>query len=570
MRPFEIFFAQMCDPQSPVLEKSHDVFTCILCCKFQIFLGAEVGSVKLWFKLWLNTWGASSGVLRHRRFIMRVSCSVLVVATAIFRGHAFTGVLNRPIDTRQPNRGGLASQPNDANSPSFGCAWPSLALAAAATAVAATAKHRRQRATTVCQAERRVVVTGMGITSCLGNTLDDVAENLKNGQSGITFSEEYEKLGIKSTVRGRPCLSPEEIKELIPRKTLRFMGPNAQFAYIALDRAIQDAGLKPEEYENNERCASILGQGGTSIRDITESCGFVADQVKRWPSKVGPYRVTRTMGSTVSAVLSSAFKLQGPSFSISSACSTGAHCIGVGMEQIQLNKADMAVAGAGENECWEFTAMFDCMGALSTKRNEDPTKASRAFDKDRDGFVIAGGGGMVILEELEHAKARGAKIYAELTGYGANSDGYDVVAPSGVGGEKCMKIALAMADEIGGQKEVDYVNTHGTSTPIGDVQELGAVKRVFEDRGYQPFVGSTKSMSGHALGAAGVHEAIYSLLMMQEGFLAQSINIENLVDEAEGMKILTERHDGGVARVASNSFGFGGTNACLVFDKYEA
>ncbi|CAK9018089.1 3-oxoacyl-[acyl-carrier-protein] synthase 1 (3-oxoacyl-[acyl-carrier-protein] synthase I) (Beta-ketoacyl-ACP synthase I) (KAS I), partial [Durusdinium trenchii] len=653
-----------------------------------------------------------------------------------------------------------------------------------------------------------------------------------------------------------------------------------------------DAGLKPEDYENNERCASILGacvaqgwilgQGGTSIPDVMESCGYVADQVKRWPSKVGPYRVTRTMGSTVSAVLSSAFKLQGPSFSISSACSTGAHCIGVAMEQIQLNKADMAVAGAGENECWQFTAMFDCMGALSTKRNAEPTKlgelnsgkASRAFDKERDGFVIAGagagGGGMVVLEELEHAKARGARIYGELVGYAANSDGYDVVAPSGVGGEKChsvgkkcelrfdaprrafgdasrsdesdeeqrkeslqsrdawlepaqplkvrvleglgerdfgdedrklnewfeekkaegtaaaggavlggmlggpigavvgsqarqraeelggcelaawegivaagmfqygfsrltdktrslsevaskigpvlnnaldamevdegdeekeevskkeaketkdvqataatpkpaappkpkpkadelqqireklkvkqktlekeiddlyhqaeealkageedrarecleerakrqkslkdmtegqerraeqrkkkaeeiyhkvahlhsrvtmqqkgvfsgrMKLALAMADQIGGEKEVTYVNTHGTSTPIGDVQELGAVKRVFEERGYQPYVGSTKSMSGHALGAAGVHEAIYSLLMMDRGFLAESINIENLVDEAEGMKILTERHDGEVARVASNSFGFGGTNACLVFDKYEA
>merc|ERR1712066_694434 len=276
--------------------------------------------------------------------------------------------------------------------------------------------------------------------------------------------------------------------------------------------------------------------------------------------KVGPYRVTRTMGSTVSAVLSSAFKLQGPSFSISSACSTGAHCIGVAMEQIQLNKADMAFAGAGENECWEFTVMFDCMGALSTKRNDDPTKASRAFDKDRDGFVIAGGGGMLVLEELEHAKARGAKIYAELVGYAANSDGYDVVAPSGVGGERCMKLAMAEANRIGGEKPVEYVNTHGTSTPVGDVQELGAVRRVFEPLGYQPWVGSTKSLSGHALGAAGVHEAIYSLLMAENGFLAQSANIEDLVDEAEGMNILTERHDGHVQRIMSNSFGFGGTN----------
>eukprot|EP00931_Biecheleriopsis_adriatica_P034125 TRINITY_DN19747_c0_g1_i1.p1 TRINITY_DN19747_c0_g1~~TRINITY_DN19747_c0_g1_i1.p1 ORF type:complete len:530 (-),score=128.43 TRINITY_DN19747_c0_g1_i1:99-1616(-) len=419
------------------------------------------------------------------------------------------------------------------------------------------------------EAQRRVVVTGMGMTGCLGDSLDEVADSLKNAKSGITFSEEYAKYGIKSNIRGTPKLTTDEIKEIIPRQAMRFMGRNAQFAYISLQRAIEDAGLKAEDYENNPRCASILGQGGTSIIDVTESVGFVENQVKRWPNKVGPYRVTRTMGSTVSAVLSSQFKLQGPSFSISSACSTGAHCIGVGMEQIQLNKCDMAMAGAGENECWEFTAMFDCMGALSTKRNDDPTKASRAFDKDRDGFVIAGGGGMLVLEELEHAKARGARIYAELVGYAANSDGYDVVAPSGVGGERCMKLAIAMADEIGGKKNVDYVNTHGTSTPVGDVQELAAVKRVFDELGYTPFVGSTKSLSGHALGAAGVHEAIYSLLMADRGFLAQSANIENLVDEAEGMKILTEMHEGPVKRVLSNSFGFGGTNACLVFDKWE-
>lgn len=473
-----------------------------------------------------------------------------------------------PFDTRAT---GAPLQRNDGVTDTSGRGWQSVGAAVALAAAAGAKVARRARGTSriTLFADRRVVVTGMGITSCLGNSLDEVAETLHEGKSGITFSEEYEKFGIKSQVRGTPDLTQEEIKELIPRKALRFMGRNAQFAYIALQRAIDNAGLKPEDYENNERCASILGQGGTSIVDITESVGFVADQVKRWPSKVGPYRVTRTMGSTVSAVLSSSFKLQGPSFSISSACSTGAHCIGVAMEQIQMDKADMAVAGAGENECWESTAMFDCMGALSTKRNSEPTKASRAFDKDRDGFVIAGGGGMLILEELEHAKARGAKIYAELTGYGANSDGYDVVAPSGVGGERCMKIAMAMADKIGGEKEVGYVNTHGTSTPVGDVQELGAVNRVFTEKGYQPFVGSTKSMSGHALGAAGVHEAIYSILMMERGFLAESINIEDLVDEAEGMKILTERHDGGVARVASNSFGFGGTNACIVFDKYE-
>mmetsp|Transcript_72885 Transcript_72885/g.170718 ORF Transcript_72885/g.170718 Transcript_72885/m.170718 type:complete len:492 (-) Transcript_72885:4-1479(-) len=487
---------------------------------------------------------------------------------------AFAGSPTKLTPRTAPLNAGVARppQPNEQRLSGTTGGWQSIgaavAFAAAATSVKATKRARVSGRITLF-ADRRVVVTGMGITSCLGNTLDEVADSLKEGKSGITFSEEYEKFGIKSQVRGKPDLTEAEIKELIPRKALRFMGKNAQFAYIALQRAIDDAGLKPEEYENNERCASILGQGGTSIVDVTESVGFVADQVKRWPSKVGPYRVTRTMGSTVSAVLSSSFKLQGPSFSISSACSTGAHCIGVAMEQIQMNKADMAMAGAGENECWEFTAMFDCMGALSTKRNSEPTKASRAFDKDRDGFVIAGGGGMLVLEELEHAKARGAKIYGELTGYGANSDGYDVVAPSGVGGERCMKIAMSMADRIAGEKEVGYVNTHGTSTPVGDVQELGAVNRVFTEKGYQPYVGSTKSMSGHALGAAGVHEAIYSLLMMDRGFLAQSINIDDLVDEAEGMKILTERHDGGVARVASNSFGFGGTNACLVFDKYD-
>lgn len=416
--------------------------------------------------------------------------------------------------------------------------------------------------------DRRVVVTGMGITSCLGCTLDDVADSLREARSGITFSEKYAELNIRSQIRGRPALTEAEITELIPRKALRFMGLNAQYAYIALQRCIEDAGIPPEIYANNPRCASILGQGGTSLSDVTAGVDAVLSQAKRWANEVGPYRVTRTMGSTISAVLSSHFKLQGPSFSISSACSTGAHCIGVGMEQIQLGKADMAFAGAGESECWEFTAMFDCMGALSTKRNDDPTKASRAFDKDRDGFVIAGGGGMVLLEELEHAKARGAKIWGELVGYAANADGYDVVAPSGIGGENCMKLALAMADDIGGKKQVDYVNTHGTSTPVGDIQELGAVKRVFDSLGYQPFIGSTKSLSGHALGAAGVHEAIYSLLMADRGFLAKSANIDNLVDEANGMKILTERHDGQAMRLMSNSFGFGGTNACLVFDKW--
>lgn len=415
----------------------------------------------------------------------------------------------------------------------------------------------------------RVVVTGMGIVSCLGNTLDDVKKSLHECESGISFSEECNELGIKSQVRGIPDLDDADFKELIPKASLRFCGNNAKYAYVAMDRAIQDSGLKPEEYEQNPRVASIIGQGGTSIPDIVQTVEAVQGGGKRWKNKVGPFRVTRSMGSTCSAVMATAFKTQGVSFSISSACSTGAHCIGTGFEQIQLGKSDIAFCGAGENVSWEFTSMFDCMGALSTTYNDAPKTASRPFDKTRDGFVIAGGGGILVLEELEHAKARGAKIYAELTGYGANADGYDMVAPSGVGGQRCMQLAMDEANRIGGEKEVEYINTHGTSTPVGDVMELGAIKTLFEEKGYQPMVGSTKSLSGHALGAAGVHEAIYTLLMMDNDFMAESANIEELVDEAEGMNILTERKDGSFKRAMSNSFGFGGTNCALIFDKYE-
>lgn len=414
----------------------------------------------------------------------------------------------------------------------------------------------------------RVVVTGMGITSCLGNTLEEVKQALRDAKPGITWSEEYAELGIKSQVRGRPNLTDADFKELIPKAALRFMGTNAKYAYVAMANAIEDSGLLPEQYQENPRVAGILGQGGTSIPDIMETVDAVKEG-KRWKNKVGPFRVTRSMGSTVSAVLSTVFKLHGPSWSISSACSTGAHCIGTGFEQILLGKSDIAFCGAGENESWEFTAMFDCMGALSTSYNETPLKASRAFDKSRDGFVIAGGGGVVVLEELEHAKARGAKIYAELVGYGANSDGYDMVAPSGKGGQRCMKLAMDEADRIGGKHPVDYVNTHGTSTPVGDVMELDGIKTVFDAKGYQPWVGSTKSLSGHALGAAGVHEAIYTILMMNNDFMAESANIEDLVDEAEGMNILTKRQDRSFKRAMSNSFGFGGTNCALIFDKYE-
>lgn len=409
----------------------------------------------------------------------------------------------------------------------------------------------------------------MGITSCLGNTLEDVTTSLKNAEPGITFADEFAELGIRSQVYGKPDLTDEDFVKLIPKAALRFMGTNAKYAYIAMDRAVQDSGLKPEEYEGNPRVAAIIGQGGTSIPDIVETVEAVQGGAKRWKNKVGPFRVTRSMGSTCSAVLATSFKIQGPSFSISSACSTGSHCIGTGFEQIQLDKADIAFCGAGENVNWQFTSMFDCMGALSTSYNEDPKTASRAFDKTRDGFVIAGGGGIVVLEELEHAKARGAKIYAELVGYAANSDGYDMVAPSGVGGQQCMKLAIQDAVRNSDDKPIDYINTHGTSTPVGDIMELGGIKTVFDEKGYQPNVGSTKSLSGHALGAAGVHESIYTILMMNNDFMAESANINDLVDEAEGMSILTSRKDGPFKRAMSNSFGFGGTNCALIFDKYE-
>eukprot|EP00584_Thalassiosira_punctigera_P002130 CAMPEP_0172531440 /NCGR_PEP_ID=MMETSP1067-20121228/4848_1 /TAXON_ID=265564 ORGANISM="Thalassiosira punctigera, Strain Tpunct2005C2" /NCGR_SAMPLE_ID=MMETSP1067 /ASSEMBLY_ACC=CAM_ASM_000444 /LENGTH=455 /DNA_ID=CAMNT_0013315819 /DNA_START=282 /DNA_END=1649 /DNA_ORIENTATION=+ len=452
----------------------------------------------------------------------------------------------------------------------FSSAFIILSSPALVAAFAPIASQTRSSvsSTSLFMADRRVVVTGMGITSCLGNNLEDVKKSLHECEPGIEFDQEWADLGIKSNVRGRPSLTEADFKKLIPKASLRFMGTNAKYAYVAMADAVEDSGMAPEDYQENPRVCAILGQGGTSIPDIVET----VDAVKnggRWKNKVGPFRVTRSMGSTVSAVLATAFKIQGMSFSISSACSTGAHCIGTGYEQILLDKADVAFCGAGENVDWDFTSMFDCMGALSTSYNDTPKKASRAFDKNRDGFCIAGGGGVVILEELEHAKARGAKIYAELVGYGANSDGYDMVAPSGVGGERCMELAMAEADKNNGEKPVEYINTHGTSTPVGDLAELGAIKRLFDKKGYQPNVGSTKSLSGHALGAAGVHETIYTILMMNNDFMAESANIEELVDEAEGMNILTERKDGPFTRAMSNSFGFGGTNCALVFDKYE-
>ena len=345
------------------------------------------------------------------------------------------------------------------------------------------------------------------------------------------------------------------------------MGQNAKYAYVAMANAIEDAGLKPEDYESNPRVGGILGQADTSAENIDEVCAAVKGG-KSIRAKIGPYRVTRTMSSSVSAVLSTLFKIQGTSYSIGSACATSAHCIGTGMEQIQLGKQDLVFCGAGECGGWRSAWMFDAMGALSSNYNDNPKIASRAFDNDRDGFVFGAGGGIVVLESLEHAKARGAKIYGELTGYAATGDGYDMVAPSGEGGGRAMKMAMEMANELGGEKKIDYINTHGTSTPVGDAMELKAVKARFADEGYSPYVGSTKSLTGHALGAAGVHEAIYSLLMLNKGFLAESANLASPVEEAEGMKMLQSRYDGDVQRVMSNSFGFGGTNCCLVFDKY--
>jgi 3-oxoacyl-[acyl-carrier-protein] synthase-1 len=448
-------------------------------------------------------------------------------------------------------------------------AAPAAAFTGLSAGVSDATKSHRKASTSLYMAQRRVVVTGMGITSCLGNTLEDVTTSLRNAEPGITFAPDFAELGIRSQVHGKPELTAEDFTKLIPKAALRFMGTNAKYAYIAMDRAIQDSGLKPEEYQGNPRTAAIIGQGGTSIPDIVETVEAVKGAEKRWKNKVGPFRVTRSMGSTCSAVLATSFKLQGPSFSISSACSTGSHCIGVGYEQILLDKADLAFCGAGESVNWEFTSMFDCMGALSTTYNDTPKTASRAFDKTRDGFVIAGGGGIVILEELEHAKARGAKIYAELVGYAANSDGYDMVAPSGLGGRQCMDLAIQDALRNSDDKPIEYINTHGTSTPVGDISELAGIKTVFDEKGYQPYVGSTKSLSGHALGAAGVHESIYTILMMNNDFMAESANIKDLVDEADGMKILTSRKDGPFKRAMSNSFGFGGTNCALIFDKYE-
>jgi 3-oxoacyl-[acyl-carrier-protein] synthase I len=406
---------------------------------------------------------------------------------------------------------------------------------------------------------KRVVITGLGIVSCLGNDAESVTNSLYQGRSGISLSQQQIDAGMRSHVSGAPNI---DIEAHIDRKQLRFMGNAAAYAYIAMQRAIDDAGLQPSEV-SNERAGIIAGSGGASSSSQTEASDIMRERGLR---RVGPYRVTQTMGSTVSACLATPFRIKGVNYSISSACSTSAHCIGNAMEQIQLGKQDLVFAGGGEELHWTLSCLFDAMGALSTKYNDTPERASRAYDVNRDGFVIAGGGGMLVVEELEHARARGAKIYAELVGYGATSDGYDMVAPSGEGAVRCMQQALATV-----HGPVDYINAHGTSTPVGDIQELKAVREVYKGHASIPVIGSTKSLSGHSLGAAGVQEAIYSLLMQQRGFIAASINIEELDPEAAGLPIALVRHDNvDLQRVMSNSFGFGGTNACLVFQKYTS
>ena len=402
---------------------------------------------------------------------------------------------------------------------------------------------------------KRVVITGLGIVSSIGNNAEEVLTSLKEGRSGISSSESFKDVGLRSQVWGKPNI---EVKEHIDRKAMRFMGEASAYAYIAMDQAIADSKLTPEQV-SNIRTGIVAGSGGASSANIVSSADTLREKgVKR----VGPYAVPKTMSSTVSACLATPFKILGVNYSISSACATSAHCIGHAMELIQLGKQDIVFAGGGEEVDWSLAMMFDGMGALSSKYNETPEKASRTYDADRDGFVISGGGGMVVVEELEHALARGAHIYAEIVGYGATSDGFDMVAPSGEGAIRCMKMAM---DGVDGN--IDYLNTHGTSTPVGDVKELGAIQEVFGHD--SPAISATKAMTGHALGAAGVHEAIYSMLMMENGFVAPSINVETLDEKAEGLDIVTEARQADLNLVMSNSFGFGGTNATLVMKKYK-
>lgn len=404
---------------------------------------------------------------------------------------------------------------------------------------------------------KRAVITGLGIVSSIGNNQQEVLASLREGRSGITFSQELKDSGMRSHVWGNVKL---DTTGLIDRKVVRFMSDASIYAFLSMEQAIADAGLSPEAYQNNPRVGLIAGSGGGSPRFQV----FGADAMRgpRGLKAVGPYVVTKAMASGVSACLATPFKIHGVNYSISSACATSAHCIGNAVEQIQLGKQDIVFAGGGEELCWEMAYEFDAMGALSTKYNDTPEKASRTYDAHRDGFVIAGGGGMVVVEELEHALARGAHIYAEIVGYGATSDGADMVAPSGEGAVRCMKMAMHGVDT-----PIDYLNSHGTSTPVGDVKELAAIREVFGDK--SPAISATKAMTGHSLGAAGVQEAIYSLLMLEHGFIAPSINIEELDEQAAGLNIVTETTDRELTTVMSNSFGFGGTNATLVMRKLK-
>ncbi|WP_213989825.1 beta-ketoacyl-ACP synthase I [Sodalis sp. dw_96] len=400
---------------------------------------------------------------------------------------------------------------------------------------------------------KRAVITGLGILSSIGNDQTEVLSSLQQGRSGITFSQELKDSGMRSHVWGNIKL---DTTGLIDRKIARFMSDASIYAYLSMEQAIKDSGLSPEDV-SNDRTGLIVGSGGGSPRNqVAGSDGMRARGLRG----VGPYMVTKAMGSGVSACLATPFKIRGVNYSISSACSTSAHCIGNAVEMIQLDKQDVVFAGGGEELCWEMACEFDAMGALSTRYNETPAKASRTYDVNRDGFVIAGGGGIVVVEELEHALARGAHIYAEVIGYGANSDGADMVAPSGEGAIRCMKMALKNVDT-----PIDYLNVHGTSTPVGDVKELWAIRETFGSS--QPAFSSTKAMTGHSLGAAGVHETIFTLLMLEHNFIAPSINIEELDPQAEGMNLITEPTERPLTTVMTNSFGFGGTNATLVMRK---
>lgn len=403
---------------------------------------------------------------------------------------------------------------------------------------------------------RRVVITGLGVVSCLGNSRAAVLDSLKNGRSGITFNEKFQEVGLRSQVCGSVDI---DLSLHIDRKVRRFMGDAAAYSYIAMQEAIEDAGLEADDV-SNPRTGLIAASGGASSANIVASADTLREKGVR---KIGPYMVPRTMGSTVSACLATPFRIKGLNYSITSACATSAHCIGAAMEQIQLDKQDVVFAGGGEEEDWTLAGMFDAMGALSTRFNDAPATASRPYDRNRDGFVIAAGAGMVVVEELEHARARGATIYAELVGYGATSDGYDMVAPSGDGAVRCMRLARSTV-----AAPVDYINTHGTSTPVGDTRELEAIREVFGDR--IPRFASSKSLCGHSLGATGAQETIHCLLMLKNDFVAPSINVIDLDPAAEGMPLVTERLDNaGLKTAMTNSFGFGGTNATLILQRLQ-